>query len=307
MTAFVTGADGFIGTELVRVLRARGHQVFGLTGTPGGAERVRRAGGVPVTGDLSEPGIWQDEVLVDWVFHLAPHPGCGPGLTSRRVESVARVQMRMDSQLLDSLERGVTRRIVYLSDTSYYGPTGPRPVTEDDPPRPGPWGRCLAPALERLEGYVLAGLPIVTAFAGWVYGNGSWFRERVIEPVLAGRRVVQIGKGGPWVSPIHVHDCARGLVHLAERGEAGGRYLLVNQEPVRTHDFPATFARLANRPLHVWHVPEAVARLVVGPLLAEYLRADAVFSNIRLRGLGFRCLYPTLEQGLEQVLGALNE
>jgi NAD dependent epimerase/dehydratase family enzyme len=34
--------------------------------------------------------------------------------------------------------------------------------------------------------------------------------------------------------------------------------------------------------------------------------ADAVFSNIRLRGIGFQFKYPTLEHGLEQVLGALD-
>jgi hypothetical protein len=32
-----------------------------------------------------------------------------------------------------------------------------------------------------------------------------------------------------------------------------------------------------------------------------------LFSNIRLRGTGFRFTYPTLEEGLQQVLGALHE
>jgi NAD dependent epimerase/dehydratase family enzyme len=150
-------------------------------------------------------------------------------------------------------------------------------------------------------------LPIVTAFPGWVYGNGSWFRERVIEPVVAGRRVLQFGKTGPWVSPIHVHDCARALVHLAEYGEAGGRYFLVNSHPIRLHEFAETFARLANRPLRVWQVPAAATRLVVGPVSADDIQADAVLSNIRLRGIGFRFRYPTLEQGLQQIIGALND
>lgn len=107
-TTLVTGAAGFIGTELVKVLTARGHQVFGLTRFREGAE--------------------------------------------------------------------------------------------DAPPRPAAWGRCLAPALDRLDGYLIAGLPIVTAFPGWVYGDGSWCRTSVIEPTLAGRRVLQLGKA-PWVSP----------------------------------------------------------------------------------------------------------
>jgi NAD dependent epimerase/dehydratase family enzyme len=140
-----------------------------------------------------------------------------------------------------------------------------------------------------------------------VYGNASWFRERVIEPVMAGRPVLHFGKTGPWVSPIHIHDSARALVHLAERGEVGGRYFLVNNEPIRMDAFAETFARLANRPLRLWHVPAAASRFAVGPLLADSLKADAVFSNVRLRGLGFHFRYPTLEQGLEQVLGALHE
>jgi hypothetical protein len=41
--------------------------------------------------------------------------------------------------------------------------------------------------------------------------------------------------------------------------------------------------------------------------LADQILADAVFSNIRLRGIGFRFNYPTLERGLQQVLGALDE
>jgi len=213
----------------------------------------------------------------------------------------------MDAHLLDAVTAGATRRIVYVADTSVYGATGPRPITEDRPPRPSAWGRRLMPALDRVDGYVIAGLPIVTAFPGCVYGNGSWFRERVIDPVMAGRRVLQFGKTGRWVSPIHVEDCARALVHLAEHGEAGGRYFLVNSDPIRMREFAGTFAHLANRPLRVWLMPAVATRFVVDPILSEYIQADAVFSNIRLRGIGFRFQYPTLEQGLQHVIGALRE
>jgi nucleoside-diphosphate-sugar epimerase len=303
-TAFVTGAAGFIGIELVEVLLARGHRVFGLAGSMEAAERLRRAGAVPVIGDLLEPGLWQDEAAADWVFHLPPHSMCGTRVTRKRAEAIARARVLMDAHLLDAVAAGATRRIVYVADTSCYGGVGPRPVTEDQPPRPSAWGCCLTPALDRVEGYALAGLPVVTAFPGWVYGNDSWFRERVIDPVMSGRRVFQFGRTGPWVSPIHVHDCARALVHLAEHAEAGSSYFLVNNAPIQLHEFAGTFARLANRPLRLWRVPSAATRLVVGPVLADDLRTDAVFSNIRLRGIGFRFRYPTLEDGLQQILAA---
>jgi nucleoside-diphosphate-sugar epimerase len=305
-TVFVTGAAGFIGTELVNILVTRGYQVVGLTRSHEGARRLRRVGAIPVVGDLLVPGRWQDEAAADWVFHLPPHPLCGTRVI-RHQARMTRARVAMDTNLLEAVSEGATRRIVYVADACWYGAVGSRPVTEDESPAPSACSRCLRPALESLDGYVLAGLPIVTAFAGRVYGNGSWYRARVVEPVMGGRRVLRCGKTAPLVSLIHVQDCARALVHLAERGAIGSRYFLVNDDPVRTCEFAETFARLAHRRLRVWRMPAAAAPLLVAPVPADCIRADAVFSNIRLRSLGFTFRYPTLEQGVEQILGALDE
>ena len=174
-TTFITGADGFVGRALVKILVARGHQVFGLTQTAEAAERMRRAGAVPVVGNLLETGQWQDEASADWVFHIPPHPVSELRVTRKRAASIARARVLMDAHLLDAVAAGPTRRIVYVGDTSCYGAIGPRSITEDEPLRPSAWGRCLTPALDRLDGYVVAGLPIVTALPGWVYGNGWCF------------------------------------------------------------------------------------------------------------------------------------
>jgi uncharacterized protein len=306
-STFVTGADGLLGLELIRVLAGRGHQVTGLAPTVQAAEQIRRAGALPVLGDLLQPDRWQDEAAADWVFHLPPQPRRGARLNRRQAAAMASARLLMDGHLLDTVAAGATRRIVYVTDTRCYGPTGPRPVTEDEPRHPSPWGNLLLPAIDRLDGYLIAGLPLITALPGWVYGNGAWLREQIVEPVLTGGRVRQFGSTGPWVSPIHVHDCARALVHVADHGTVGGQYFLVGDAPVRLHDFARLFARLAGRPLRVWHLPVAAARLVIGPVVADDLTADAAFSNIRLRGIGFRFLYPTIEQGLQRVLGEFHE
>src|SRR4029077_15672417 len=81
-------------------------------------------------------------------------------------------RVSMNGHLLDAVGAGTTRRIVYVADASCYGATGARAITEDAPLRPSAWGRCFTPALDRVDGYGTAGLPIVTAFAGWGYGGG---------------------------------------------------------------------------------------------------------------------------------------
>jgi len=302
-TTFVTGAGGFIGAELIRELTSRGHRVAGLADSIDAATRLRQIGATAVMGDLLVPGRWQDEIAADWVFHLASPSLPAPAGRRPRGASVASARLLMDAHLLDALAAGATRRIVYVADARCFGRSGPQPIAEDDEMSGPP--RCPTTALDRLDGYIVSGLPIVTALPAWVYGNGSWFRERVMAPILGGRRVVQFGNVNPWISPIHVRDTARALVHLAERGAVGGRYFVVNSDPIRMSEFATTFARLANRPLRVWRLPAVASRF---PGVASHVPGDdAVFSNIRLRGTGFRFLYPTIEQGLEQVVGALYE
>jgi nucleoside-diphosphate-sugar epimerase len=77
---------------------------------------------------------------------------------------MARARVEMAARLLDAVAAGATPRIVYVADASCYAATGPRAITEDQPPRPSAWGRHLAPALDRVDGYLLAGVPIITAY-----------------------------------------------------------------------------------------------------------------------------------------------
>jgi nucleoside-diphosphate-sugar epimerase len=305
-TAFVTGATSFLGSELIALLVARGVQVFGLARSAQSTQSIRRAGAVAVAGDLRRAGRWQDEAAADWVFHIPPcaaAPRWRPWPQTRT--GVTRAAL--DAHLLDAVAAGATRRIVYVADASFYEPTGPRPVTEDELTVAQPRGRGPTPALDRLDGYAVAGLPVVTAIAGCIYGNGSWFRDRIVDPVMAGRPVLQFGRTGPSVSPVHVHDCARALIHLAVHGDAGSRYFVANNEAVPMPEFARRFACVANRPLRVRRVPALAAGLLVDRRFAQHVRADAAFSNIRLRGIGFRFRYPTLDEGLAQIVGTLHE
>jgi nucleoside-diphosphate-sugar epimerase len=72
MHIFVTGATGFIGTELVKELLEAGHQVRGMTRSEAGAEQLARVGAEIHRGDLQDlDSLRSGATGMDVVVHLA--------------------------------------------------------------------------------------------------------------------------------------------------------------------------------------------------------------------------------------------
>jgi nucleoside-diphosphate-sugar epimerase len=301
-TAFVTNPTGIVGAELVSTLVARGKDVLALASSPDAAARIRRAGAMAIPGDLATPGRWQDEVAADWVFHLPP-----PLDDRRNGPPDARARISVDRHVFDAVAAGSTRRLVYVADLAGYRAAARSAMTENDLPAPCAAGSRHTSPLDCLEGYLLAGLPIVTGIPGCVYGSSGWFRDLIAAPIMAGRRIALLHQADHWVTPIHVHDCARALVHLAEYGSIGRRYFVANSEPARLDELAATFARVANRPLRTWPFPAVTNLLLTGRRRAPCGPLDTVLSNVRLRRTGFELHYTTVEQGCRQILRTFHD
>ena len=128
----VTGAGGFVGREIVRLLLDRGDRVVALDTAAGGIP----AGAQAVVGDLGDPQVRAAALSggVDAVIHLATVPGgaaeADPA-ASRRINVDA-----MYDLLLEASAAGNKPRFVYASSIAVYGDPLPDHVDDATPLAP---------------------------------------------------------------------------------------------------------------------------------------------------------------------------
>ena len=133
MRALVTGAAGFVGSNLALRLEGDGHEVVALDDfTSGDFRNLQGFSGDFVAADLCDVPAWADRVgQVDAVFHQA-------AITDTTVTDQKRM-MRSNVEAFRLLlrwaaERGI-KTVVYASSAGIYG-DGPVPMRETAEPRP---------------------------------------------------------------------------------------------------------------------------------------------------------------------------
>src|SRR5437867_2895844 len=140
MRYVVTGAAGFIGSQLLRTLVEVGHDAVGwdaFTNYYDPALKEENARGLPVERvDLAEDAL--DLTGVDGVFHLAGQPGVrsfGRAFPLYVRHNVLASQRLFEAAVADGA------RTVFASSSSIYGDAAAYPTTEDTTARPlSPYG-----------------------------------------------------------------------------------------------------------------------------------------------------------------------
>jgi uncharacterized protein (TIGR01777 family) len=295
----ITGASGLIGQALVRALSSDGHDVIRL---------VRRT---PRTADEHrwdpqhhrvEPALLAD---VDAVINLAGTPIRPRPFTSSYKQRLLDSRLDATTTISDALAAasvdGRPRVLLSASAVGFYGDSGARVITEEDPAGSDflaqlcvRWEAATSPAQA-------AGVRVVLLRTGLVLDRSAMLMQvmgRIFRLGLGGR----MGNGQqywPWIS---LADEVGAIRHLLT-ADVSGPVNLTGPEPVTNAEFTAELGRQVHRP-----TPLPVPSIALNLALGEFGRSSVVGGQralpTRLRESGYEFTHPDLSSALRAALSA---
>jgi UDP-glucuronate 4-epimerase len=255
MRYVVTGAAGFIGSQLLRTLLDRGHDAVGwdaFTDYYDPALKEENARGLPVERlDLAESDL--DLAGVDGVFHLAGQPGV---LSFGDVFPVYVRQNVLAGQRLFEAAAASGTRTVFASSSSVYGDAETYPTPETATPRPlSPYGITKLAAEHLADAYAREfGLEHVSLRYFTIFGprqRPDMALARMVSCVVEGVPFQLYGDGTQSRSFTYVDDAVEATILAMEQGRAGEIYNVGGGEEVSMLQAIETLGTIAGRPLEV--------------------------------------------------------
>lgn len=292
MRYFVTGATGFIGGELVRQLRAGGHDVVALVRDVKKAAPLEALGVALAQGDVTARGTLRAPMTgADGVFHLAAWYGVG-GDTSR----AEAINVQGTRNVLEAMQALGVPKGVYTSSLAVNSDTRGMQVDEAyrfDGRHLSAYDATKARAHFEVAVPLMAqGLPLVIVMPGAVYGPDDTSQlGALLRDATAGKRLMLPG-GGTGLCWAHVADVARGHLLAMERGEPGETYIIAGPCHTYREAFEAA-SRAAGTRLRASWLPPALLRALAGPTGAveRLLPLPADFSAEAMRVTGGTTYY----------------
>jgi dihydroflavonol-4-reductase len=273
MTSLVTGANGFVGSHVARMLIERGEQVRVLVRPQSSLKAIEGLPVEKVHGDLRDSSsLERASAGVDRVFHVAADYRLGVS----NPQEIYDANVAGTRNLLEAANRAGARRIVVTSSVATIavdrGGTLPNEATETRLEEMiGHYKRSKFLAEKEALKAASEGMPVVVVNPTTPVGPGDWKPTptgRIIVDFLNGRMPAYVETGLNWVP---VEDVALGHCIAAERGRVGERYILGGRNML-LKEVLDELARISGRPSPRVRLPHAFA------MAAGY--ADQVFSRM---------------------------
>jgi nucleoside-diphosphate-sugar epimerase len=308
MKIFVAGATGALGRRLVPMLVAGGHEVVGMTRTPGKRGLLEDMGARAVVADALDGdavgeavSAAEPEVIVHQLTAIPTHVDFRH--IDREFTLTNRLRTEGTDHLLSAARAAGTRRFVAQSFANYFPRTGGPVKVEEDGFDPDPPAnvRATVDGILHVEAAV-TGADFLDGLAlryGAFYGPGTSFAVRPpgeIVEMIRKRAFPIVGRGDAVWSFVHIDDAARATVDAVEHG-APGVYNVVDDEPARLREWLPVAAQIVGaKPPR--RLPRWVARLAAGETAAIMLTEARGASNAKAKAqLGWRPRYASWRDG----------
>jgi dihydroflavonol-4-reductase len=254
----VTGATGFVGAHVTKLLVGRGDEVRVALREHSPRAALEGLDVESVSADiLDRPAIRRAMRGVDRVFHVA-----GVAELSASRARIFSVNVEGAQIVFEEALRAGVERVVHTSSVAAIGPAPPGATADESQPwTAGRYRIAYLDAEHEAERAALRlvarGLPLVIANLAHTFGAGGPGRSATALVRRFMRREIPAYVDGT-VNVVGVRDVARGLVLADERGAVGERYILGNRNFTTTRLF-ADLGRLSGIEPPAVKLPVAVA------------------------------------------------
>jgi dihydroflavonol-4-reductase len=228
LKAFVTGATGFLGSHVARVLADQGAELRLLVRASSNSRNIEVLKADRVVGDLRDPSSLDKPISgCDAVFHVA----ADYRLWIRDPDQMYRSNVEGTRAILEAARKNRVRRVVYTSSVATMGFTSNgRPADEQSPvsleSMIGHYKRSKFMAEQLALQAGTSGMEVVVTNPTTPVG------EQDIKPTPTGRIIVDFLKKkfpayvDTGLNLVDATECALGHVAAFEKGRSGERYIL---------------------------------------------------------------------------------
>ena len=265
----VTGAAGFVGRHVTRLLAERGERVRGLVRDAAGAAVLDDVDCELARGDVTDPSSLQVAMEgVDAVVHLV-------AIIAGRAADFDRVMTRGTANVLDAARDAGVGRFVYVSAL------GTTEATKDTVPYYRAKWACE-------QAVIASGIPYAILRPSFVFGPDGGALPRFLRIARLAPVTPVIGKGTQRVQPVWVDDLARAVAALLSGPARNGTVELGGPDVVDWNELWRLLkeAQATRRPavhLPVWLLrPQALLleRLPGAPLTRDQLTMLGLGDNV---------------------------
>ena len=297
MRIAISGSTGLVGSELVRTLRADGHDVVRLVRSR--SDQPDTARWDPATGELDLDALG----AIDAVVPLAGQNVAGGRWTEQRRRRIRESRGPSTERLCRTLAAMPVppRVLVSASATGIYGDRGDEELHEQSPlGDPDDFLTEVAIAWEAgTRPLADVGARVVNLRIGIVLSRDGGALAKMLLPFrlgLGGR----LGDGRHWMSWISRTDLVRVVQRALDDERLRGPVLAVAPTPVTNRDYTRTLGKVLRRPT-ILPVPRLALRLLFGDL-ADVLLGSQRARPQRLLEAGFTFEHPNVEAALRAAL-----